>query len=47
MGENRDACKVSVGKPEEKTQLGRYSCRWEGSIKIGHKEVGCSHFTSL
>jgi hypothetical protein len=29
-----------VGKPEVKKALGKLRCRWEGSIKMGFKEVG-------
>jgi hypothetical protein len=37
MGEVRGV----VGKPEEKTPLGRTRRRWEDNIKIDLQEVGC------
>ena len=40
MGEGRGACRVLVGKPKEKTPLGRSGHRWEDSIKMGVKEIG-------
>jgi hypothetical protein len=34
-------CRVLVGKPEAKRQLGRPRCRWEYNIKMGLQEAGC------
>jgi hypothetical protein len=33
-GEKRNACRILLGKPEEKRPLGRQRCRWVDSIKI-------------
>ena len=33
--------RVLVGKPEGKRPLGRPRCRWEDSIKMDFREVGC------
>jgi hypothetical protein len=41
MGENRSACRVLVGKPEETRPLGRPRSRWEYNIKMDLLEVGC------
>jgi hypothetical protein len=43
MGENRNAYRISVGKPEEKRPLGRPRRRWVGNIKIVLKRdrMGC------
>jgi len=41
MGPRRGACRVLVGKPERKRLLGRPKRRWEDSIKMALKEVGC------
>jgi hypothetical protein len=38
MGEKRNACRKSVGKPESKTPLGRR--RWVGNIKMYMREIG-------
>jgi hypothetical protein len=40
MGEKRGACRVLVGKPEGKRQLGRLRRRWEDNIKMDLQEVG-------
>ena len=40
MEEGRGVHKILVGKPEEKSPLGRPRCRWEGSIKTDIEEVG-------
>jgi hypothetical protein len=32
--EKMNACRILVGKPEEKRPLGRPRCRWEGNIKM-------------
>jgi hypothetical protein len=40
MGENRNAYRVLVGKPEQKRPLGRHTCRWEDNIKMDHREIG-------
>jgi hypothetical protein len=41
MGENRDAYKILVGKPEGKSPLGRPRRRWVVNIKMDLKEIGC------
>jgi hypothetical protein len=33
MGEKRNACRILVGKPEEKRPLGRPRRRWEDNIE--------------
>jgi hypothetical protein len=33
-GERRNACRILVGKPEEKTPLGRPRRRWADNIKM-------------
>jgi hypothetical protein len=39
-GENRDAYRVLVGKPEGKTKLGKSRCRWEENVKMNLKQIG-------
>jgi hypothetical protein len=34
MGEMRNACRLLVGKPEERRPLGRPSCRWVNNVKM-------------
>jgi hypothetical protein len=34
MEEKRNACRLLVGKPEEKRPLGRQKCRWVDNIKM-------------
>jgi hypothetical protein len=41
MGARRGVCRVSVGKPEEKSPLGRPKCRWEDNNRIDLQVVGC------
>ena len=41
MEESRIAYRVSVGKPEGKTSLGRPICRWKDNIKMDLREMGC------
>ena len=41
MRDRRGACRVLVGKPEGKRQLGRLGCKWEDNIKMDLQEVGC------
>jgi hypothetical protein len=36
----RNACKILVGKPEEKRPIERSSRGWEDNIKIDFREVG-------
>jgi hypothetical protein len=40
MGEMRNACKTLVGKPEDKSPLGRPRHRWKGNIRIDLREIG-------
>jgi hypothetical protein len=39
-GVNRNAYRISVGKPEGKRPLGKPSRRWVDSIKIDLRETG-------
>jgi len=38
-GENRNAFKVLVGKPEGKRPLGTHRLRWEKNIKMNFKKI--------
>jgi hypothetical protein len=40
MGEKRNACRIFVGKPERKRQLGRPRRRWVDNIKMDIRERG-------
>jgi hypothetical protein len=40
MGEERDAYRILVGRPEGRQPLGRPRRRWENNIKIDIREVG-------
>jgi hypothetical protein len=40
MGEMRNIHKISVGKPEGKSPLGRPGRRWEDDIGIDFREIG-------
>jgi hypothetical protein len=40
MGEGRNVYRVLVGKPEEKSPLGRLRGRWEDGIKIDLRVIG-------
>jgi hypothetical protein len=40
MGENRNAYRILVGKPEGKRPLGRPRPRWEDNIKMDLGEIG-------
>jgi hypothetical protein len=40
MGERRGAYRLLVGKPGDKTTLGKPKHRWEVNIKMDLKEVG-------
>jgi hypothetical protein len=39
-GEERNAYRILVGKPEGKRPLGRPRRRWEDSIKMDLREIG-------
>jgi hypothetical protein len=39
MGEKKIAYRILVGKPEEKRPLGIHRRRWEGDIKMYHREI--------
>jgi hypothetical protein len=39
MGEMRNACKTSVGKPERKRLRGRPRRRWENNIRMDPREI--------
>jgi hypothetical protein len=41
MGDRRGVYRILVGKPEEKSLLGRPRRRWENIIKMDLQEVGC------
>jgi hypothetical protein len=41
MGEGRGVCRVLVGKPERRRQLGRPRHRWEDNIRMDLREGGC------
>jgi hypothetical protein len=41
MGKRREVCRVLVGKPVEKSPLGRPRRRWENNIGMNFQEVGC------
>ena len=45
MGESRGLYRVLVGKPEEKSTLGRRRRRWEDKIKMDLQEVECGVWT--
>jgi hypothetical protein len=40
-GENKNACRILVGKPEGKRPLGRPRRMWVDNIKIDLREIGC------
>jgi hypothetical protein len=40
MREKRNACRILVGKPEGKRQLGRPRRRWLDNIKMDVREIG-------
>jgi hypothetical protein len=40
MGENGNACRILVGKPEGKRPLGRPGRRWVDNIKMNLRETG-------
>jgi hypothetical protein len=44
MGDRRVAYKVSVGKPEGKSPLGRPRSTWDNNIKLGLQEMGLGTF---
>jgi hypothetical protein len=40
MGEKGNTCRILVGKPEGKRQLGRRRHRWVDNIKMDLREMG-------
>jgi hypothetical protein len=40
VGVKKNACKILVGKPEEKRPLGRHRHRCEDNIKLDLREIG-------
>jgi hypothetical protein len=38
-GDEMNAYRILVGKPEGKTPLGRPRCRWEDNIKMDLREI--------
>jgi hypothetical protein len=47
MGEGRGAYRVLVGRPEERSPLGRPRRRWEDNIKMDLQEVGWEAWSGL
>jgi hypothetical protein len=47
MGENENAYRILVGKPEGKRPLGRPRCRWEDHIKVDLRDIGWGRMTGL
>jgi len=43
MGEEREAYRVLVGKPEGRRPLGRPRHRWVDNIRMDLQEVGCGY----
>jgi len=43
MGEERDVCRVLVGKPEGRRPLGIPGRRWLDNIRTDLQEVGCGY----
>ena len=41
MEESRSVCRVLVGEPEGKRQLGKSRPRWQDNIKMDLQEVAC------
>jgi hypothetical protein len=39
-GAKRNACRILVGKPEGKRQIGRTRHRWVGNIEMDLREIG-------
>jgi hypothetical protein len=46
-GDNRNAYRVLVGRPEGKRPLGRPRCRWDDHVKMNLREVGWSGMDSI
>jgi hypothetical protein len=40
MRENRNTDRFLVRKPEAKSLLGKYGCRWKDNVKCNLKEIG-------
>jgi hypothetical protein len=47
MGEERNAYRILVGRPEGKRPLERPRCRWEDNIKVDLREIGWVLWTGL
>jgi len=43
VGEERDVCRVLLGKPEGKRPLGRPRRRWVDNIRMDLQEVECGY----
>jgi hypothetical protein len=41
MGEERNAYRILMGKPEGKRPLGRPRRRWINNVKMDLREIGC------
>jgi hypothetical protein len=39
MGDRRDACRILMGKPEERRPLGKPRRKWEDNIKTYFREL--------
>jgi hypothetical protein len=40
IGEERNVCRVLMGKPEGKRPLGRPRLRWEDGIRMDLRQIG-------
>ena len=43
MGEEREVCRVLLGKPKGRRPLGRSRRRWVDNIRMDLQEVGCGY----
>jgi hypothetical protein len=47
MGDGSGVCRIFVGSPEGKREVGRPTRRWEDNIKMGLREMGFSGTTLI
>jgi hypothetical protein len=47
MREERNVCKVLMGKPEGRRPLGRSRRKWEYGIRMDLREIGCGSVDSI
>jgi hypothetical protein len=40
IGENRNVCRILMGKPEGKRSVGRPRRMWENNVKMDLREIG-------